>query len=134
MNNTNFPQIRINKSPQKVSFLPIRINKSTLMFFLTFILHIFYTSNVSFKSIVIVTESVFVLFFAFSTTMSISPSFFSTILRKSCLMSWPYPRWFSLVFLPCFVLFPDPVSFLYACTTGGKAKNESRTSSSFGLA
>ena len=28
MNNANFPQIRINKSPQKVSFLPIRINKS----------------------------------------------------------------------------------------------------------
>ena len=28
-NNANFPQIRINKSPQNVSFLPIRINKST---------------------------------------------------------------------------------------------------------
>ena len=28
-NNANFPQIRINKSPQNISFSPIRINKST---------------------------------------------------------------------------------------------------------
>ena len=81
MKKVNFPQIRINKSPQNVSFLLICI------FLLTFILHIFYTSNVSFQSIVIVTGSMFVLFFPFSTAISISPLFFSAILRKSCLMS-----------------------------------------------
>ena len=67
-------------------------------------------------------------FFSFSTTMSISPSFFSAILRKSCLMSWPCPWWFSLVFFPRFVLFSDVVSLFHACPTGGKAKNEPRTS------
>ena len=72
--------------------------------------------------------------FSFSTTMSILPSFFSALSGKRCLMSWPCPWWFSLVFLPCFVLFPDLVSLLHTCPTGGKAKNEPRTSSSFGWA
>ena len=73
-----------------------------------------------------------VLFFPFPTTMSISPSLFSACLQKSCLMCWPCPWWFSLVFYPRFVLFSGLVNLFHTRPTGGEAKKEPRTASSTG--